>query len=176
MVSGDHDEALVDVVESTRRHRFGKYRGIVEELGEGDHVGLIRVHAPELYGEDLSPWAEPVVPFAGVGYGAIAMPVRGDGVWIECAAGHRDRPLWTGGWWSRARDVPEGAGPKVRVWRSPKGHRVVVDDDADEIRIIHGSGAEIVMTNDAITLAVGRGKIEITDGKVTINDGALEVE
>jgi uncharacterized protein involved in type VI secretion and phage assembly len=173
----NHDEELfVDIAEWVRRHSFGKYRGTVEELGEGDNAGLIRVYVPELYGEDLSPWAEPVPPFAGEGYGAIAMPVRGDGVWIECAAGNRDRPLWTGGWWSHPRDLPEGAAPKVRVWRSPNGHRVVVNDDSDEIRIVHGSGPEIVMTDDSITLSVGRGKIEITDGKVTINDGALEVE
>ncbi|HTM23109.1 MAG TPA: phage baseplate assembly protein V, partial [Kofleriaceae bacterium] len=131
---------------------------------------------PDLYGDQPSPWAEPAVPFAGEGYGWIALPQVGDGVWIECAAGNRDRPIWTGAWWSRAGDLPDGAAPQVRVWRSPGGHRIVIDDDADEIHLVHSSGAEIVLSDDGITLSKGRGKIEITDGKVSVNEGALEVE
>lgn len=170
------DDTLVGLAAWVRRHSFGKYRGIVDEVGEGEHLGLIRAVVPDLYGEQVSPWAEPIAQFAGEGYGVISLPVVGDGVWIECAGGDRDRPLWCGGWWSKAEDVPEEASPEVRVWRSPKGHRIVVDDADDELRLVHASGAEIVMTDDGITLSIGRGKIEITDGKVSINDGALEVE
>jgi uncharacterized protein involved in type VI secretion and phage assembly len=170
------DDTLVALAQWTRRHAFGKYRGVVEELGTGEHLGLIRASVPDLYGDELSPWAEPVAAFAGEGYGAITLPVRGDGVWIECAGGDRTRPLWCGGWWSRTDDLPDEVAAKVRVWRSPAGHRIVVDDDAGELRLVHGSGAEIVLSDDGITLSAGSGKIEITDGKVTINDGALEVE
>ena len=91
-------------------------------------------------------------------------------------AGDRERPIWTGAWWSKAEDLPEGAAPKVRVWRSPNGHRIVVDDDADELRIVHGSGAEIVLSEDGIRLSKGNASIEISDSKVTVNGGALEVE
>jgi uncharacterized protein involved in type VI secretion and phage assembly len=172
----DADDTLVELATWIRRHAFGKYRGVVDEVGTGDHLGLIRAKVPDLYGEAISPWIEPVAPLAGEGYGMVAMPVRGDGVWIECAAGNRERPLWSGCWWSRAGHLPEGAAPNVRVWRSPAGHRVIVDDDAGEIRVAHDGGAELVMSDSAITLSIGRGKIEITDGKVTINERALEVE
>ncbi|HEY5928102.1 MAG TPA: phage baseplate assembly protein V [Kofleriaceae bacterium] len=170
------EDTLVELAELVRGRFFGKYRGVFDEIGEDEHLGYIRARVPDLYGENPSPWAEPAVPFAGEGYGFVSLPVRGDGVWIECVAGMRDRPIWTGAWWSSADDMPEGAAPKVRVWRSPNGHRIVIDDDADEIKLVHSSGAEIVMSDDGITLSKGRGKIEITDGKVSINEGAAEVE
>lgn len=170
------EDTLVSLATWVRSRFFGKYRGVVQEVGEDEHLGYIRATVPDLYGEDPSPWAEPAVPFAGAGYGMVSLPVVGDGVWIECAAGDRERPIWTGAWWSKAEDLPDGAAPKVRVWRSPNGHRIVIDDDADELRIVHASGAEIVLSDDGIRLSKGNASIELSETKVTVNGGALEVE
>ncbi len=170
------EDTIAWLVEQVRTRFHGKYRGVVDEVGEGDQLGFLRVRVPDLYGDNPSPWAEPAVPLAGVGYGLLALPQVGDGVWIECVAGNRDRPVWTGCWWSSADDVPDGAAPEVRVFRSPAGHRIEVDDDAGELRLTHSEGSKIVIGADEIRLEVGNGTISVRDGKVSINGSALEVE
>ena len=75
----------------------------------------------------------------------VMLPEVGSGVWIEFEAGQLDNPIWSGAWWaSGQRPDPQGAG--VRVIVSEKGHKVILDDDADEVKLVHGGGPEIKMT------------------------------
>ncbi len=71
------------------------------------------------------------------------------------------------------------------------GHRVVIDEDADEIVLTHPGGAEVKLTSSEISLTLGRsaiilttsdislasgsGKVKLSAGGVSVNDGALEV-
>jgi hypothetical protein len=89
MYTHDHERLLVDVAEQTRSRYFGKYRGLVQDVEDPETLGRLRAQVPEVYGDADSPWAFPVVPFAGPNHGLVLLPEVGDGVWIEFEAGDR---------------------------------------------------------------------------------------
>ena len=57
------EQLAVEVSEYMRTRYFGKYRGLVKEVGKDkDKLGQIKALVPEVYGEkesDSSPWARP---------------------------------------------------------------------------------------------------------------------
>ncbi|HLE84793.1 MAG TPA: phage baseplate assembly protein V [Thermoanaerobaculia bacterium] len=170
----DTDLAL-RLAEFLDSHRFGKYRGVVDEVGAGDRLGLLRAHVPEVFGADrTSPWARPSVPFAGPSHGLVAIPEVGDGVWVEFEAGDLSKPIWSGFWWADG-EMPDPSAERVRVFATSKGHKLVFDDDAGEVRLEHGEGPSITLTGSEITLAVGSKKIVLSSSGMKVNDGALEV-
>ena len=167
-------ELPVALAEYLDAHRFGKYRGIVDSLGSGSELGLITALVPEVLGEEVSQWARPAVPFAGAKHGFVALPEVGDGVWIEFEAGNVTQPIWSGFWWGDD-EIPDPAAEKTRVFATSNGHKLVLDEDANEVRVEHGGGPSIVLTDSDITIAVGSKKIVISSSSVSVNDGALEV-
>jgi hypothetical protein len=155
---------------------YGKYKGIVKEVGEAEQLGYIKVEIPEIYGETInSPWVQPQTPFAGPNYGLLMLPKNGDRVWIEFEAGDISRPIWTGFWWSNKQEIPSPAGRETRVLVTPKGHKIVLDDENNEVYLIHASGPEIKLTSDEISLKIGASQIVINSNEVNINNGALVV-
>lgn len=173
----EHEHGLVRAIEHQRAHFFGKYRGLVHEVGDGDELGLVRVLLPAVYGpEQPSPWAEPVAQYAGAGYGTLVLPQVGDGVWVEFVAGDPSAPIWSGGWWAGPDHHPEGATDKTYMTVTPAGHKIIVDDDAGELRLEHASGAKIVIADGEIRLeASSSATIVLSDRGVNINDGAVTV-
>jgi hypothetical protein len=167
-------ELPVAIAEYLDERRFGKYRGTVAQVGVADRLGLVQAVVPEVLGEEVTPWARPAVPFAGAGHGFLAVPEVGDGVWIEFEAGDLAKPIWSGCWWADG-EIPQPGAEKVRVYATSAGHKLVFDEDADEIRLEHGGGASIKLTANDITLALGGKKIVISASGVSVNDGALEV-
>jgi uncharacterized protein involved in type VI secretion and phage assembly len=167
-----------------RRHLFGVYRGTVAAVGtktsghEG-RLGQLQVYVPEIWGENKTdlPWADPVVPFAGDGYGALMLPKKDDGVYLLFEGGNRDQPIWLGGFWSENAKRPEPAAENKRVIVSPNGHQIVLDDANDEIQLAHSSGNKITIGKDSIALEIDGGtKIVLGKQNVAINDTALTVD
>jgi hypothetical protein len=168
------EELTVSIAEYLDARCFGKYRGVVETVLSGDDLGLITARVPEILGEEVSGPARPCVPFAGAGHGFVALPEIGDGVWIEFEAGDIAKPIWSGGWWADG-EIPDPAAEKVRVFATAGGLKLILDEDAEEIRLEHGDGPKIVITDSDITLSVGSKKIVVSSSSVSVNDGALEV-
>jgi uncharacterized protein involved in type VI secretion and phage assembly len=168
-------EALMTRMSAEAQSRYyGKYRGLVREVGTGDNLGFIRALVPEIYGDtQSSPWAAPSVPFAGPKHGWITLPEVDDGVWIEFEAGNVSKPIWTGFFWC-PDDLPDAA-PKKRMFATTKGHRLVLDDEANEVRIEHADGPSIVITDSGMTLKVGQKQIHLSGQSVSVNNGSLEV-
>lgn len=155
---------------SDRRHRFyGKYRGIVKDVLDGDDLGKLVVTVPDVYDDQDSPAAWPCVPFVGDGHAFISLPEAGDGVWVEFEAGDPSRPIWTGSWWG-AGNAPSPTAPKVKTWITSGGLKIVLDDDANELSLEHSAGAKILLSSDGITLSFGGNKIEIGAANVSVND------
>jgi len=171
------EAAVIRHIRRSERRLFGKYRGTAREFGTGSQLGMIQAYVPSVYGEKvLSPWALPVVPFAGDQHGVLFLPKQDDGVWIEFEGGERDKPIWTGGYWAKSDGKPKGASPDVRVIVSPNGHRVVLDDKDDKLLLEHASGPHIEIAKDSITLEVdGQHRIVIDKQGVHINGTGLEV-
>ena len=168
------ERLVVELTEFVRTRHFGKYRGIVTDVDDPQGRGYIRAQVPEVYADNDSPWAIPSVPFAGQGHGFVAIPEVGDGVWIEFEGGDVARPIWSGAWWADD-EMPSQAGTQKRAFITAAGHRLALDDDADEIRLEHSSGPKIVISGTSITLEVAGKKIEISSACVSVNNGNLEV-
>lgn len=156
---------------------FGRFRGLVREIGTDSQLGLLKVEIPKVYGPgELSPWAEPSPALAGPGYGALILPQENDYVWVDFEEGDPSQPIWSGACWASPDEVPAELGPQARGLRSPRGHRAIIDDENDRIHIVHRTGAEIILGDNEITLRAGTGKIVLSQSGIDFNDGAATVE
>ena len=172
-LSNPTESMLVRIAEQLRTMRYGKYRGIVRQVGQGREFGMITALVPAVYGQEETPWALPAAPFAGAKHGLVLIPEAGDGVWIEFEAGNIAIPIWTGCWW-RDGDNPAES-PKARLLATSAGHQVLIDEDADKILLKHPGGAEISMTSDAISLKLGSCELKITTSEINLNNGMVKV-
>ena len=71
---------------------------------------------------------------------------------------------------------PARSKTKTRALVSTKGHKLVLDDDADEIHLIHSKGAEIKMTGDDITISIGGSEIKLTKTDMTLKSGSGQIK
>jgi hypothetical protein len=172
---GDLMEHTVErLVERVGGSYYGKYRGIVTDVDDPDNRCRIRATVPAVLGEHPCAWAMPAMPFAGDGHGMVMLPAVGSGVWIEFEAGRLDNPIWSGAWWASGQR-PDPQGPKVRVIVSENGHQVILDDDSDEVKVVHGSGPEIKLTATEIVLSCGACEITISNTDISLNNGLIKV-
>jgi len=175
MATEEMEGLLVELTERTRDRFYGKYRGLVTDVDDPDKMGRIIAQVPEVFEEQETPWAMPVVPFAGEGHGLVLLPEVGDGVWIEFESGDPSRPLWTGCWWGDG-ELPEPGGTKVRALVTTAGHKLVLDDDGGEVQLLHSGGAELKMTDDDITITIGGAELKMTSSDITISVGGSEIK
>lgn len=168
-------EAVIErVAEFQRSKYFGKHRGLVADIDDPDRLGRIRAEVPSVFGEALTPWAMPCVPYAGPSHGLALIPEVGDGVWIEFEGGNLKSPIWSGCWWADGqRPTPDGN--LARLLATSGGHQVLIDEDADEIKLVHPGGGELVIGSDKITISIGQAEIKLTSSEVVINSGMVKV-
>jgi hypothetical protein len=110
-----------------RHKRYGKYRGIAQNIDDPENLGRIMAKVPEVYGEMDSPWAMPCISFADIIQGSLTLPKIGDGVWIEFEAGDIDLPIWTGCWLIQKvlqNEIPEPRPAEIEVLSTLKGCRI----------------------------------------------------
>ncbi len=174
-MSLEMEDLVADMAEDRRSRFYGKYRGLVVDVDDPDTLGRITAQVPEVLGDTDSPWALPCVPFAGDKHGLVLLPEVGDGVWIEFEAGDPSRPIWTGGWWGDG-ELPDPGAPKTRVLATTAGHKFVLDEDANEIQLLHPGGAELKMTDSDITLTIGQAELKMTSSEVSVKVGSTEVK
>lgn len=168
------EQSVERLVERAGSTYYGKYRGIVTDVDDPNNQLRIRATVPAVLGEHQCGWAMPAAPFAGDGHGFVMLPKVGSGVWIEFEAGRLDNPIWSGAWWaSGQRPDPQGAG--VRVLVSEQGHKVILDDDAGELQLVHGSGPSIKLTGDEILLSCGSCEIKISSDSISLNSGQIKI-
>lgn len=168
----EFEDQLVGLSEWRNSHYFGIYRGIVDAIEEGDNLGIISVKIPDVFGADhVVEKVRPCSPFAGDKHGFVTIPEVGDGVWIQFEAGQTSLPVWIGFWWA-AGEMPEPKGALVRSFITTKGHKLLLDDDADELTVQHSGGAEMKMTGDDITIKIGDTSITLTSDDMTLQVGA----
>lgn len=136
-----------------------------------DPLGLGRIMAvvSEVSGSEVTGWALPAFPFAGLNHGLILIPEVGDHVWIEFEQGDPNYPIWTGTWLTEG-DMPILNSETKRMLKTRNGHKILVDDSANKLELVHASGPEIIMTADDITLKVGSTTLAVTADGVYINN------
>ncbi|MGA7206337.1 MAG: phage baseplate assembly protein V [Specibacter sp.] len=162
---------------------YGKYRGTVVNNVDPQQTGRIQALVPDVTGVIPTTWALPCVPFAGAQQGIYVVPPIGSGVWIEYEQGDPDYPVWTGGFWGSAAEVPalalagNPASPSI-VLQSGLQNSITISDlpgPAGGIAIKSATGAMILVTGAGITITNGQASIVLAGTSVIINDGALAV-
>ena len=163
---------------------FGKYRGTVINNVDPLQIGRIQAMVPDLAGFVPGTWAMPCLPMAGINTGIFTAPMIGSGVWIEFERGDPDYPVWVGGYWGSAAEVPVLAhtvppGVPAVIIQTPLKNGIVVSDvpgPTGGILIQTTTGAMISVSDVGIVISNGKGAIiNMTGPTVDVNLGALTV-
>ena len=177
-----------DGIGSEMTKYYGKYRGTVLNNIDPEQRGRIMAVVPDVFGIAPTSWALPCVPLAGKQEGTYMVPQIGAGVWIEFEQGDPDFPIWTGGFWGIAAEVPALAlvpppiPPGQNIVIQTSGQNMLAVSDAAPTPISGGivlkstTGAMIVVNDSGIYINNGKGaSILMVGPNVTINNGALVV-
>jgi uncharacterized protein involved in type VI secretion and phage assembly len=167
---------------------YGKYRGLVIENIDPLQIGRVMVQCPDVFGDTPASWAMPCVPAAGMQAGIFIVPPIESQVWVEFEQGNPDYPIWTGGFWGIASDVPTMAMAPPAI---PPGQNIVLQSTGENMIIISDgaptpetggvvlksmSGASIVINETGIYIDNGQGAtIKMVGPMVSINESALTI-
>jgi hypothetical protein len=163
---------------------YGKYRGTVLNNVDPMQIGRIMAIVPDVSGVAPTSWAMPCVPVAGINTGVFTVPQIGSGVWMEFEQGDPDRPIWVGGYWGTAAEVPVLARtvpPAINgiTLQTTLKNGVVISDvpgPTGGIMIQTTTGAMISVSDVGIVISNGKGAIiNMVGPSVDINVGALTV-
>ena len=163
---------------------YGKYRGTVVNNIDPMQIGRIQVIVPDVTNVIPSTWAMPCLPIAGIQTGTFAVPPIGAGVWIEFEQGDPDYPVWVGGFWGTAAEVPALAHlvpPALSGFtlQTTLMNGVVVSDapgPTGGIMLKSTTGATLIVNDTGIYIQNGRGaSIVMVGPSVTINAGAMVI-
>jgi uncharacterized protein involved in type VI secretion and phage assembly len=160
---------------------YGKFRGIVLDNVDPLQIGRVTAQVPDVLGATASGWALPCVPAAGMQSGLFIVPPVGSQVWVEFERGDPAYPVWTGGFWASAADVPALATapaappPGQNIVLQTTGQNAIVLSDsqaaaAGGILLKNATGAVIAVNASGIYLSNGRGAaVALVGPTVTIN-------
>lgn len=170
---------------------LGKYRATVINNIDPENRGRLQLTIPDVLGLVPSTWAECCAPFSGLtgaAAGMFAIPPIGAAVWVEFEQGDPDHPVWTGGRWASAADVPPMALAPPPI---PPGQNVVIQTSLQNMLAVSdapptpasggivlksATGAMIVVNDTGIYINNGKGAmITLVGPAVTVNNGALVV-
>ena len=163
---------------------FGKYRGTVVNNIDPLQIGRLQASVPDVAGFVPGTWAAPCLPLAGINAGMFTVPAVGSGVWIEFERGDADFPIWVGGYWGSAAEVPVLAravtpGLGGITLQTPLKNGIVISDvpgPSGGILIQTTTGAMISVSDTGIIISNGKGAaINMTGPTVDVNLGALTV-
>jgi uncharacterized protein involved in type VI secretion and phage assembly len=166
----------------TRYH--GKYRGTVLNNVDPMQIGRIQAIVPDVTGVAPTSWAMPCLPVAGINTGMFTVPPIGAGVWVEFEHGDPDYPIWVGGFWGSAAEVPllaHAVPPAVSgiTLQTTLKNGIVISDvpgPTGGIQIQTTTGAMISVSDVGIIISNGKGAvISLTGPTVDVNLGALTV-
>ncbi|MHA6262324.1 phage baseplate assembly protein V [Arenibacterium sp. CAU 1754] len=163
---------------------YGKYRGVVVNNVDPMVTGRIQAIVPDVSSVALTSWAMPCLPMAGIQTGSVAIPPIGAGVWMEFERGDPDYPIWTGGFFGSAAEMPAlhqltPPGVSAVTLQTMLQNGVTVTDlpgPTGGIVIKTPGGASLIVNDTGIYIQNGRGaSITLVGPTVTVNNGALTV-
>ncbi len=161
---------------------YGKYRGMVAKNVDPERRGRLLVQVPDVLGKNVSSWAMPCLPFAGLQMGMYVVPPPNAGVWVEFEQGDPDYPIWTGFWWGSLPEVPATAqltmpgAPVIVLETVAKNALVVSDVPVPPMKaggILIRSGPSYIAL-DPTGVTIFGPSVTIT-GLTNVNNGALTV-
>ena len=147
-------------------------------------IGRIMAIVTDVGSVTPSTWAMPCLPITGKQMGTFMVPQIGATVWLQFEGGDPDRPVWTGGFWGDAAEVPALAlagvpGDPNIVLQTTLQNCVMISDlpgPTGGIMLKSTTGATIIVNDTGIYIQNGKGaSIVMVGPSVTINAGALVV-
>jgi hypothetical protein len=167
MSLGDVMDAMTGV---SKPHKYyGKYRGVVVNNEDPKQIGRIMALVPDVSNVMPTSWAMPCLPAVGIQYGICVIPPLGAGVWVEFEQGDPDFPIWTGGFFGQAGEVPA----LVRA-RTPVSPGIVMQTVAQNMVAITDVPPQVLLRSGSSTIMIRADGISIIAPSITIN-GALVV-
>ncbi len=172
---------------------FGVYPALVTDVVDPDSLGRIEIKFPWLGedGGDVRAWATLLTPYADDDQGIEILPAVDTQVVVAFEGGDLRRPYIVGACWNGKEALPQAPEQpnNKRLWRSraksllefddtagaakvtlsmQSGHKLVLDDATQEVKLMHANGCVITFT--------AAGQIEIqANSTVDITASALNV-
>jgi len=121
---------------------YGMYRGTCMSTEDPEEQYRIQVRVPAVTGKDThGSWAWPIAKWAGRDSGDVCVPDEGDPVVVVFENGHKDHPMYIGGWWPKPEGDNFGAGmdaytdgkPTKRIFKTKAGHELSFEDDPENL-------------------------------------------
>jgi hypothetical protein len=169
---------------SAKQKFFGKYRGVVRNNVDPMREGRLLCEVADVLGPGVTSWCIPCLPFSGIQQGMFVAPNIGSGVWIEFEKGDQDHPIWVGGFWGSAAEVPALAqltppGLQAFCMTTLAQNSLLLSDmpgPTGGFLLKTTTGAIISVSDAGILISNGKGATILMAGpSVTINAGALVV-
>ena len=165
---------------------YGLYRATVVNNIDPMQMARIQVIVLDAGGFTPSTWCNPCVPFAGRQSGTFVLPQIGSGVWIQFENGDPDQPVWMGGWYGSAAEVPalalagNPASPSI-VFQTGLQHTLMISDLPGPTGgfLLKTPLGAFISINDTTGITISDGKggmITMLGGLITINQGALLIK
>jgi uncharacterized protein involved in type VI secretion and phage assembly len=140
---------------------FGVYPAIVSDLVDDESLGRVQVRFPWL-GEDgdrdVRAWATLCSPYADDDQGLLVLPEVGSQVVVAFEAGNLRRPYVIGAAWNgrEALPHPPESSNDIRLLRSRAGSRLEFDDSAGsaKVRLTMASGHKVTLDDAAQEITV----------------------
>lgn len=174
---------------------FGLYPAIVTNIVDPDNLGRIQVKFPwlgEKGEQDVRAWATLLTPYADDNQGFEVLPAVETQVVVGFEAGNPRRPYIVGACWNGKEGMPEApeAANNKRLLKSrsgsllefddtpgaskvtlsmKSGHKLVLDDSAQEVSISHSNGCVIRFNAGGQIEIQANATVEITAAAVNVH-------
>lgn len=173
---------------------FGLYPALVVDLVDPDGKGRIKVKFPSFgqAGESVTAWATLLSPYADKDQGFEVLPEVDSQVVVGFEAGDPTRPYIVGACWNGQRALPESAesANNKRTWKSragslvqfddtqgafkvtvsmQSGHKLVLDDAAQDITLEHSNGCKININVAGQVSLTANSTVEITASALNVH-------
>jgi uncharacterized protein involved in type VI secretion and phage assembly len=172
----------------------GLYPALVTDLVDPDRLGRVQVSIPSLgqTGSGLRVWATLLTPYADDDQGFQALPEVGSQVVVGFEAGSEHRAYVVGACWNGREQLPtpatrtndkrvlksrsgavlefdDTAGAAKVTVRTSSGHRLVLDDGAQEVTLQHANGFGLTLSASGSVQLTANADVTITATAVTVN-------
>lgn len=173
---------------------FGLYPALVRDIVDPESLGRIQVGFPWLgdAGRDVNAWARLVTLYADDDQGWQILPAAGTEVIVGFEAGSIDRPYIVGAVWNGREALPEAAeaannkrllktrsgslfefddseGAAKITLSMQSGHKLVLDDAAQQVTLHHSNGCEVVLNTAGQVKVTANSTVEVNASAVNIH-------
>lgn len=186
---------------------FGLYPAVVTDMVDPEAKGRIQVRFPSFgeAGQSVRAWATLLTPYADDNQGLEILPEIDSQVVVGFEAGDPSRPYIVGSCWNGRAALPEAAqspnnlrtlktrsgsllqfddtvgAAKVTV-SMESGHKLVLDDAAQEVTVQHSNGSKIVINVAGQVTITANATVEVNASAVNLHapmvtcDGVLQCQ